>query len=45
MIQTEWIRCVDDRLFVSNNINVDADEILNQLKNIHPNIQFTEKKT
>ena len=40
-----WIRYVDDdRLYVSNNKNTNADKILKQISNIHSKIQFTEEK-
>ena len=35
---------VDDGLYVSNNNNTNADNILKQLNNIHPKIQSTEEK-
>ena len=35
---------VDDGLYVSNNKNTNADNILKQINNIHPKIQFTEEK-
>ena len=39
-----WIRYVDDGLYVSSNKNTNAENILKQINNIHPKIQFTEEK-
>ena len=39
-----WIRYVDDGLYVSNNKNTNAENILKKINNIHPKIQFTEEK-
>ena len=39
-----WIRYVDDGLYVSNNKNTNAENILKQINKIHPKIHFTEKK-
>ena len=38
------IRYVHDGVYVSNNKNTNADKILKQINNVHPKIQFTEKK-
>ena len=37
-------RYVDDGLYVSNNKNTSAENILKKINNIHPKIQFTEEK-